>query len=471
MLKKYLLIATILTLIGLSTVIPLTSKADSFQNNYTYSSNNYIIVYPNSISFLFNGSKYVNHEGYGNLSLNLLFLSGSKTLILNITKSINSNKYSLGKIKLYYNANGGEGILNYTAIHESQYFNSTANSYLIVTANPSTKLYYINFSLNEVWEGSLNFTDNSLNELNNYEQYIVQQLNINNNFENNFGNDWQSNMQGIHQIFGCSSFNNLNITGLNITYYKVEINKNSLYVEINATFNSSVVTQNNANNESILINNLINYYLKPKYLYITSYKLTENQMLKANLYVNTNINLTSMHMASYLNSFNLENISQIAQFNNSIVKNALNASMEIYKYIDNNYEILTPSSLSLNISYGNKLLNYSLETPKIAYKASTTPKENLLSIDYLIGNVSNILQQNGFYQLANNINSINNVKVTLIGKGVTVKPNQTTIGNLSQVNVIVNNNSSNETAKVAIGGTVAVVLVILIAAILIKRHF
>ncbi|AFZ70777.1 hypothetical protein Calag_1055 [Caldisphaera lagunensis DSM 15908] len=462
MLKKYLLMIATFMLVASIIAFPLASMADYFQNNYT--SNNYIIVYPNSISLLFNGSKYVDSEGYGSLNVNLLFLSGSKELTLNLSKYVDNNKYSLSEFKLYYNANGGMGISNYTSIHESQYFNSTSNGHLIVTANPSTKIYYINLSLYAVWEGSINYSNDIFNQLNNYQQFISQQFNMNDNFENNF------NIQGVSNIFGFSSFNYSNIPGLNITYYNVKINKNSIYIEINATFNSSVITQNNANNESVLINNLINSYLKPKYLYISSYKIVENHTLKANLYINTNINLTSTSIPSYSN-LNLNNIPQISQFNISIIKNALNASVEIIKYINNNYEILTPSSLSLNISYGNKIINYSLETPKIAFKTSTNAKENLLGIDYLIGNMSNILEQNGFDQLASKVNSAYMVKVTLIGKGVTVKPNQTTIGNLSNVSVVVNSNNSNMMTKEAIGGSVAVVLVILIAVILIKRHF
>ena len=477
MIRKYLLTTALIFIIIASIALPLTTKADYIDESQSIN-NTYIIVYPNAISFLFNGTKYINTEGNGSLSLSLLFLSGSKVLKLNVTKSTENNEYRLSEFKYYHNSNGGEGLSNYSSLYESQYFNMTSNGYLKITANPSNEIYYINISIAASWQGSFN---NSNGEAYNKLYGNFNNL-LNNNGENdensiNFymnSNNFAKYIQGINfiELSNLSNDNllkDLNITGLNITYYSVNFNLNSISIIINATFNSTEATKNNA---SMLVNSLINNFLKPKFARINSYCINKNGMLDLNLFANTSINLTSMSMPYNFNLSSLIsslNIQPISQFNLSIIKRALNASSEIIKYINDNYEIILPSSLELNMTYNNNDSHYSIETPKIAYKGSSTAKENLVSINYLIGNVSEILQQNGFNEASDKVLSLNNIQVKLIGVGVKVKPNQTIIGNLSQVSVTVNSNS-NTTTQEAIGGTLAVIILAAVLIILIKKH-
>jgi len=477
MIRKYLLTAALIFIIIASIALPLTTKADYIDESQSIN-NTYIIVYPNAISFLFNGTKYINTEGNGSISLSLLFLSGSKVLKLNVTKSTENNEYRLSEFKYYHNSNGGEGLSNYSSLYESQYFNMTSNGYLKITANPSNEIYYINISIAASWQGSFN---NSNGEAYNKLYGNFNNL-LNNNGENdensiNFymnSNNFAKYIQGINfiELSNLSNDNllkDLNITGLNITYYSVNFNLNSISIIINATFNSTEATKNNA---SMLVNSLINNFLKPKFARINSYCINKNGMLDLNLFANTSINLTSMSMPYNFNLSSLIsslNIQPISQFNLSIIKRALNASSEIIKYINDNYEIILPSSLELNMTYNNNDSHYSIETPKIAYKGSSTAKENLVSINYLIGNVSEILQQNGFNEASDKVLSLNNIQVKLIGVGVKVKPNQTIIGNLSQVSVTVNSNS-NTTTQEAIGGTLAVIILAAVLIILIKKH-
>jgi len=477
MIRKYLLTTALIFIIIASIALPLTTKADYIDESQSIN-NTYIIVYPNAISFLFNGTKYINTEGNGSISLSLLFLSGSKVLKLNVTKSTENNEYRLSEFKYYHNSNGGEGLSNYSSLYESQYFNMTSNGYLKITANPSNEIYYINISIAASWQGSFN---NSNGEAYNKLYGNFNNL-LNNNGENdensiNFymnSNNFAKYIQGINfiELSNLSNDNllkDLNITGLNITYYSVNFNLNSISIIINATFNSTEATKNNA---SMLVNSLINNFLKPKFARINSYCINKNGMLDLNLFANTSINLTSMSMPYNFNLSSLIsslNIQPISQFNLSIIKRALNASSEIIKYINDNYEIILPSSLELNMTYNNNDSHYSIETPKIAYKGSSTAKENLVSINYLIGNVSEILQQNGFNEASDKVLSLNNIQVKLIGVGVKVKPNQTIIGNLSQVSVTVNSNS-NTTTQEAIGGTLAVIILAAILIILIKKH-
>ncbi|WP_292319930.1 hypothetical protein [Caldisphaera sp.] len=477
MIRRYLLTIAIIAIIAIGIALPLTTKADYIDDSQNMN-NNYILVYPNSISFLFNGSKYINYEGNGNLSLSLSFLNGYKILKLNATKSVENNKYRLSELVYYHNSNGGKGISNYSALYETQYFNITSNGYLMITANPSNKIYYINLSIAANWQGSFNDSNEEIsdqlysnfNNLFNYNENDENSFNPSTN-PNDFTKYFQDiNLNDLSQLSSISLLKDLNITGLNITYYNVNFNLNSVSIMINATFNSTEATTSNA---SMLINNLINNFLKPKFVKINSYSITKNGIFNLNVFMNTTADLTSISMpynfnlSSLLSSLNIQSISQ---YNLSLIKNALNASAEIIKYINDNYEIIIPSSLELNVSLNGNESHYSVETPKIAYKGSTTPKENLVSVDYLIGNVSEILQQNGFSEAANKVLSINNVKVTLIGIGVKVKPNQTIIGNLSQVSVTINNNSSITTQE-AIGGTIAVVVLAAVLAIFIKKHF
>ncbi|PMP60504.1 MAG: hypothetical protein C0171_05045 [Caldisphaera sp.] len=471
MFGKYLLSVAIISLIALSLSIPLISSAYNFDNITNIENNNYIIVYPNSISFLFNGSNYVNnYNGNGTLGLNLLFLSGSKELTINVTKYVENKGFKVSKFEFYHNSNGGQGISNYSSIYESIPFNSSSKGYLKILANPINKLYYINLSINASWEGSLNLS----NSLSNNEVFSKMLSNYNNegsifNSFKNYGN-FESITQELSGFGVSSLINNLNITGLNITYYKINIGSNTLNITFDATFNSTEATESKASNVSMLINSLINSFLKPSYTEISSYLTVENNLLNYNLYVNTNVNITSTSMPYKFNlSKLLSNITQINQFNLSIVKKAINASLEIANYVNKNYEIVVPSSLSLNVSCKDNYNNYSLETPKISYL--NNPIRSLASVDYLIGNVSTILQQNGFIEASNKVLSLNNVEVKLIGKGVTVKPNQTTIGNLSKVTVTVNNNSSSNIKQAEIGSTIAVIIVLAVVIILIKRHF
>jgi hypothetical protein len=477
MIRKYLLTTALIFIIIASIALPLTTKADYIDESQSIN-NTYIIVYPNAISFLFNGTKYINTKGNGSLSLSLLFLSGSKVLKLNVTKSTENNEYRLSEFKYYHNSNGGEGLSNYSSLYESQYFNMTSNGYLKITANPSNEIYYINISIAASWQGSFN---NSNGEAYNKLYGNFNNL-LNNNGENdenslNFymnSNNFAKYIQGINfielsNLSNDNSLKDLNITGLNITYYSVNFNLNSISIIINATFNSTEATKNNA---SMLVNSLINNFLKPNFARINSYCINKNGMLDLNLFANTSINLTSMSMPYNFNLSSLIsslNIQPISQFNLSIIKRALNASSEIIKYINDNYEIILPSSLELNMTYNNNDSYYSIETPKIAYKGSSTAKENLVSINYLIGNVSEILQQNGFNEASDKVLSLNNIQVKLIGVGVKVKPNQTIIGNLSQVSVTVNSNS-NTTTQEAIGGTLAVIILAAVLIILIKKH-
>ncbi|MFP3144384.1 MAG: hypothetical protein RXQ93_05150 [Caldisphaera sp.] len=477
MIRKYLLTTALIFIIIASIALPLTTKADYIDESQSIN-NTYIIVYPNAISFLFNGTKYINTKGNGSLSLSLLFLSGSKVLKLNVTKSTENNEYRLSEFKYYHNSNGGEGLSNYSSLYESQYFNMTSNGYLKITANPSNEIYYINISIAASWQGSFN---NSNGEAYNKLYGNFNNL-LNNNGENdenslNFymnSNNFVKYIQGINfielsNLSNDNSLKDLNITGLNITYYSVNFNLNSISIIINATFNSTEATKNNA---SMLVNSLINNFLKPNFARINSYCINKNGMLDLNLFANTSINLTSMSMPYNFNLSSLIsslNIQPISQFNLSIIKRALNASSEIIKYINDNYEIILPSSLELNMTYNNNDSHYSIETPKIAYKGSSTAKENLVSINYLIGNVSEILQQNGFNEASDKVLSLNNIQVKLIGVGVKVKPNQTIIGNLSQVSVTVNSNS-NTTTQEAIGGTLAVIILAAVLIILIKKH-
>jgi hypothetical protein len=477
MIRKYLLTTALIFIIIASIALPLTTKADYIDESQSIN-NTYIIVYPNAISFLFNGTKYINTKGNGSLSLSLLFLSGSNVLKLNVTKSTENNEYRLSEFKYYHNSNGGEGLSNYSSLYESQYFNMTSNGYLKITANPSNEIYYINISIAASWQGSFN---NSNGEAYNKLYGNFNNL-LNNNGENdensiNFymnSNNFAKYIQGINfiELSNLSNDNllkDLNITGLNITYYSVNFNLNSISIIINATFNSTEATKNNA---SMLVNSLINNFLKPNFARINSYCINKNGMLDLNLFANTSINLTSMSMPYNFNLSSLIsslNIQPISQFNLSIIKRALNASSEIIKYINDNYEIILPSSLELNMTYNNNDSHYSIETPKIAYKGSSTTKENLVSINYVIGNVSEILQQNGFNEASDKVLSLNNIQVKLIGVGVKVKPNQTIIGNLSQVSVTVNSNS-NTTTQEAIGGTLAVIILAAVLIILIKKH-
>ncbi len=149
----------------------------------------------------------------------------------------------------------------------------------------------------------------------------------------------------------------------------------------------------------------------------------------------------------------------------------VNVTDEIASYVESNLRVVTPSTMFVNVSSQGESLSYALESAEFERAGATSPKQSLAAITYLVGNVSQILRQNGFVGPATLVSSLDGVQVTLVGvDGVVVKPSVTTIGNLTSVSVTVSGNSSATRTAETVGGVTAVAVVLVAVLFLARRH-
>ncbi|MCG2896792.1 MAG: hypothetical protein L7G95_05540, partial [Acidilobus sp.] len=144
---------------------------------------------------------------------------------------------------------------------------------------------------------------------------------------------------------------------------------------------------------------------------------------------------------------------------------------QIISYIEENFRVVVPSTLYVNVSTSQEGTSYSIATPLFEKAGAENPKQSLAAITYLVNNASEILQENNLTRLARAVHSIDNVEVTLVGvNGVVVKPSQTTIGNLTSVTVTVPSGYSPTAKAATIGGTTAAIVILVALVLLSRRH-
>ncbi|MCE4608399.1 MAG: hypothetical protein F7B61_05520 [Caldisphaeraceae archaeon] len=472
--KNYLLAFSLIMLIAVGMILPTISfskanknvylsapKMNSFKGTQNYTKESYIIVYPNSISLLLNGTaKARGHMLHSKYLFNFKesFLNSSKIINLNVVRKANPN-ITLKEVKTscYHYSNGGYGVLKLSYKVLSSNFNATSHDNVTVKANAVNKLYYINISIQGSWnvsKSSHNFTFESM--FSNYSEY---------------SNLVYSKSFVLLKLLAHRSLNlnsimkTLNISGLNVTYYKLSVGNNSLSLSLHMTFNATTSSQSNA---TMLINMLINNFLQPGYRLSEFSFYQHGGVAETNLYINETYSNTFKAPFNF-NTHRLQRFATLKGINVSRIEKAVNASKQINSFISDHYVVAVPSSLSINVSSNGETVSYQVKTPRIAYKGATSPKENLVSLDYLIGNVSSILQQNGFIKASSQIRSLYNLSVTLVGKGVSIKPTHTTIGNLPNVTVTLLGSKNTKVAE--IGGTTAGVIIIgIIVALLARKH-
>ncbi|MGC9112921.1 hypothetical protein [Acidilobus sp.] len=458
--RRALAAAASLLLIAAILLYPATSLAEGVHVNKS----NYIYVYPNSaVVVVVNGTASLEHEApRENLSLEVTYYSTSTYLRL-------AYSGQLPKKHVHFTFGGmdelegsGPGL---QSLNASGFINRTSNGRVsqlrlngTVAVVGSEGQFEANLSLYRLIEAVTSPSP----------EYVIT-LNVNVSHT-----PYPAPIQLL-------KYESLNTTGINITELKVYENSTFTEVLLKAVVNATPAPPNTTLG---LVQALIGAALTPGFINGSYHYYVNYQARVASGEVSFNasndlIGLLGKALAGSANALaqqgDLQEGVDLGDYGGSLgelIDNAepfLNATSELISYIQQNFRVVVPSTEEINVtSYGHNV-SFSFRSPMIIKANAKSPKDTLVAIQYLFSNASQFYEQNGLDHIAKAFASVEGEEVTLVGvDGVTVRPSQTTIGNLSSVTVTVPSGSAP--AKEVIGGSAVVVSLLLVAFFLLRRH-
>lgn len=271
------------------------------------------------------------------------------------------------------------------------------------------------------------------------------------------------------------------VNGINITKLQVSLSSTRLGLTLDAVVNA---TQAPPNTTLGMVQGLIEALLQPGYVYSVS---SSNVSLTSHTFkVTKSINVSNSKLRevgeiiSALSSLRLP--AQLQGKLGGLMERegpVINATEQVLSYIEQHFQLSVPTSFSVEVSRSGHQVNFTLIGPLFEAKDATSPHQTLASIDYLIGNASEILAQNGLERASKAIERLYNATVVVVGEeGVLVNGQHevvTTVGNLSSLTVTVpnhsNSNSSPSVTRTAeAGGIGAAVVLTAVAVFMSRRH-
>lgn len=443
---------------------------------------NYIYVYPNNaVRVLVNGSAKVSHEVPGNTSIALTFYENS-TLFRIYHNGLMPNLSELKEDQQWndnwqWNEEQQPPELSGVLVHVG-YLNRTSNGRLEITRALSYLIYYnstLSRSFNVSCLGSVEVIPSPA------EYLVTIWLNA----------SWYPPLQQGHTLQQQPSllslpFTSINVSGVQVKEYKVSVNSTYLSLYALIVVNGTPAPPNTTLG---MIQAALNAALTPGFLNASYYADVNftSRTVTFDLEVNASndlINyalkalqtLAEQGMPNFNGEAGLTGLQGLPNFDFGYhglkrLKELANASAQIISYIEENFRVVVPSTLYVNVSTSQETVSYSIATPLFEKAGAKNPKQSLAAITYLVNNASEILQENNLTRLARAVHSIDNVEVTLVGvNGVIVKPSQTTIGNLTSVTVTVPSGYSPTAKAATIGGTTAAVVILVALVLLSRRH-
>jgi len=457
-------------LVALMSLAALPAQAFSHDANYIY-------VYPNNaVRVLVNGSTELSHEVPGNTSIAVTFYENS-TLF-----RIHHSGLMPNLSELEENLQGNDnwqwneeqrlpeltGALVFTG-----YLNETSNGRLEVTRVLYDMVYYndVPTSLNISYLSSIEVITSPA------EYLMVTWVNF----------SWYPPMEPQQMPSSFSlPFTLINVSGVQVKEYRVSVNSTYLSLYALIVVNGTPAPPNTtlgmiqASLNAALVPGFFNasYYADVNF---TSRTVTFDLEVNAsNNLINDTLKalqtLAEQGMPNFNGEAGLTGLQGLPNFNfnqHSLkrLKELANATAQIISYIEENFRVVVPSTLYVNVTTSQEGASYSIATPLFEKAGAENPKQSLAAITYLVNNASEILQENNLTRLARAVHSIDNVEVTLVGvNGVVVKPSQTTIGNLTSVTVTVPSGYSSTAKAATIGGTTAAIVILVALVLLSRRH-
>ncbi|MGC9072030.1 MAG: hypothetical protein ACP5HK_04975 [Acidilobus sp.] len=478
------LLAAALAFVFIAGSVP--ARADSASSNYIY-------VYPNSaVRVLVNGTAQLKHGlPEGNTSVAVTFYENYTVL----------TAHHEGKLKLeapmgpqdeqgdwqdegFPSWGSGQPLLQWQppsltgAVTSWGYFNRTSNGRVEVGQLVSYNVYQ-----NDSQTGSLNVTAyESIEVVTEPAEYLVT-LGLN--------ASWYPGLESTLGTFeGELSVVGLELNGVQVKEYKASMNSTYLSVfavlivngtpaPINTTLGkvqaalNAALTPGFVNGKYYVLANLSSHYVNCSATVNASNSLINDavSVIGALSQVSPSDlrSLLSGAMTSGL-GMHEEGLFEVKHHEFKKLRELINASEGIVSYVEENFRVVVPSTMYVNVSVHGHEVKYALESAMFEKAGAKNPKQTLSAITYLVGNASQILSENNLTDLADAVRSLDNVQVNLIGvDGVVVKPSVTTIGNLTSVTVTVPSGSA--AASVAtVGGVSAAVAVVAALVFLAKRH-
>jgi len=443
---------------------------------------NYIYVYPNNaVRVLVNGSTELSHEVPGNTSIAVTFYENSTLFRIHHTGLMPN----LSKLKedqqwndnWQWNEERQPPELTGALVHVG-YLNRTSNGRLEITRALSYTIYYndtLSRSLNISYLGSVEVIPSPA------EYQVTIWLNA----------SWYPPLQQgltLQQQPSLPSlpFTSINVSGVQVKEYKVFMNSTYLSLYALIVVNGTPAPPNTTLG---MIQAALNAALTPGFLNASCYADVNftSRTVTFDLEVNASndlINdalkalqaLAEQGIPNFNGEVGLTGLQGLPNFDFSHhglkrLKELANATAQIISYIEENFRVVVPSTLYVNVSTSQEGTSYSIATPLFEKAGAENPKQSLAAITYLVNNASEILQENNLTRLARAVHSIDNVEVTLVGvNGVVVKPSQTTIGNLTSVTVTVPSGYSSTAKAATIGGTTAAIVILVALVLLSRRH-
>ncbi len=443
---------------------------------------NYIYVYPNNaVRVLVNGSTELSHEVPGNTSIAVTFYENSTLFRIHHTGLMPN----LSKLKedqqwndnWQWNEERQPPELTGALVHVG-YLNRTSNGRLEITRALSYTIYYddtLSRSLNISYLGSVEVIPSPA------EYQVTIWLNA----------SWYPPLQQgltLQQTPFLPSlpFTSINVSGVQVKEYKVSMNSTYLSLYALIVVNGTPAPPNTTLG---MIQAALNAALTPGFFNASCYADVNftSRTVTFDLEVNASNDLINDALKALqalaeqgIPNFNgeagLTGLQGLPNFDFSHhglkrLKELANATAQIISYIEENFRVVVPSTLYVNVTTSQEETSYSIATPLFEKAGAENPKQSLAAITYLVNNASEILQENNLTRLARAVHSIDNVEVTLVGvDGVVVKPSQTTIGNLTSVTVTVPSSYSSTAKAATIGGTTAAIVILVALVLLSRRH-
>jgi len=462
-------------LVALMSLAALPAQAFSHDANYIY-------VYPNNaVKVLVNGSAELSHEVPGNTSIAVTFYENSTLFRIHHT-GLMPNLSELKEDQQWndnwqWNEEQQPPELTGALVHVG-YLNRTSNGRLEITRALSYTIYYndaLSRSLNISYLGSIEVIPSPA------EYQVTIWLNA----------SWYPPLQQgltLQQTPFLPSlpFTSINVSGVQVKEYKVSMNSTYLSLYALIVVNGTPAPPNTTLG---MIQAALNAALTPGFFNASSYADVNftSRTVTFDLEVNASndlINdalkalqtLAEQGMPNFNGKVGLTGLQGLPNFDFSHhglkrLKELANATAQIISYIEENFRVVVPSTLYVNVSTSQEMVSYSIATPLFEKAGAENPKQSLAAITYLVNNASEILQENNLTRLARAVHSIDNVEVTLVGvNGVVVKPSQTTIGNLTSVTVTVPSGYSPTAKAATIGGTTAAIVILVALVLLSRRH-
>jgi hypothetical protein len=442
---------------------------------------NYIYVYPNNaVRVLVNGSTELSHEVPGSTSIAVTFYENSTLfrihhtgLMPNLSKLEEDQQWN---DNWQWNEEQQPPELTGALVHVG-YLNRTSNGRLEITRALSYTIYYddtLSRSLNISYLGSVEVIPSPA------EYQVTIWLNA----------SWYPPLQqGLtlqQPSLPSLPFTSINVSGVQVKEYKVSMNSTYLSLYALIVVNGTPAPPNTTLG---IIQAALNAALTPGFLNTSCYADVNftSRTVTFNLEVNASNDLINDALKALqalaeqgLPNFNgeagLTGLQGLPNFDFGHhglkrLKELANATAQIISYIEENFRVVVPSTLYVNVTTSQEGASYSIATPLFEKAGAENPKQSLAAITYLVNNASEILQENNLTRLARAVHSIDNVEVTLVGvNGVVVKPSQTTIGNLTSVTVTVPSGYSSTAKAATIGGTTAAIVILIALVLLSRRH-